>query len=680
MELPCPFEVLGLSPETDASAQLVVSAWRHRSLDCHPDKRPGDPTAKAKFEALTDAKDALLDPKRKGAAVAAAARRHRYREQQQRSGARAARAATQGVRRASGGNTATAARNSAGTAGSAPPAPPADPWKAEEVAAKAAVARAAASTAAKRRATEVFYRHLARRHWLAANPVSSPAPEEAIRLPGLRPTRKRMRVVPPTMSRPSQEVPASSLQARRIANNDDSALAHTKASLADAAVCARDVANQASSPARARPPEPGPPMCAPLRLPTAVSTRVLAAETGAPRQDARELARIVHALRRAGGEAAITKLSKRPRKLQRLLSRYPRLFDVFLPGRIMISNGQPMCIHVRLRAEALTLTAPASASGGMPSETMANNNESNIIDLDCSSDEAVETISPFPILVNSPRRGPLRRLGRATQVRHRVRTWRKPACCTVTPRGTDVLTRLRLVPSVSVVVPDSDDDALLLDDEESAVQDEEQGVELGRMLGDAFASCRGAWRYDVLLPGSEDPRTMRRCAFLLPAGQLGALRHEHREVLFVFNYATKVLYEYIPSEGRCTTVWSPTDPRKYAAIWTVLPLPPEPPIMQPMPVLKPQAATLAEVPLTRSHANSEERAPGEAYVAREAMTESQAMRCYTNEEGDPAGNDNAPQRELALTAHIDFLIRLAAESAGVQLAAVEDDLPTSMCP
>merc|ERR1719362_412467 len=56
----CPYQILGLAP--GASAEAIRSAWRHRSLDCHPDKRPGDPAAHVKFRALTNAKDCLLDP------------------------------------------------------------------------------------------------------------------------------------------------------------------------------------------------------------------------------------------------------------------------------------------------------------------------------------------------------------------------------------------------------------------------------------------------------------------------------------------------------------------------------------------------------------------------------------------------------------------------------------------
>lgn len=66
----CPFRILGLT-DVNVSTRSIQSAWRKKSLDCHPDKRPGDPTAKAKFQTLTDAKEALLCPKRREAAIAA---------------------------------------------------------------------------------------------------------------------------------------------------------------------------------------------------------------------------------------------------------------------------------------------------------------------------------------------------------------------------------------------------------------------------------------------------------------------------------------------------------------------------------------------------------------------------------------------------------------------------------
>mmetsp|Transcript_118630 Transcript_118630/g.215747 ORF Transcript_118630/g.215747 Transcript_118630/m.215747 type:complete len:398 (+) Transcript_118630:34-1227(+) len=50
--------LLGLSPCSDDN--VVVSTWRHLCKECHPDKRPDDPDAKARFQALTAAKDIIL--------------------------------------------------------------------------------------------------------------------------------------------------------------------------------------------------------------------------------------------------------------------------------------------------------------------------------------------------------------------------------------------------------------------------------------------------------------------------------------------------------------------------------------------------------------------------------------------------------------------------------------------
>lgn len=55
-----PFRVLGL--KADASQREVESAFRRRALRCHPDRHPDDPTAKGRFERLSRAKEALLDP------------------------------------------------------------------------------------------------------------------------------------------------------------------------------------------------------------------------------------------------------------------------------------------------------------------------------------------------------------------------------------------------------------------------------------------------------------------------------------------------------------------------------------------------------------------------------------------------------------------------------------------
>lgn len=62
-----PFAVLGL--DDSASQKEVESAYRRRALHCHPDRRPWDPSAKVRFERLSEAKEELLDHARREAAV-----------------------------------------------------------------------------------------------------------------------------------------------------------------------------------------------------------------------------------------------------------------------------------------------------------------------------------------------------------------------------------------------------------------------------------------------------------------------------------------------------------------------------------------------------------------------------------------------------------------------------------
>ena len=57
------YEVLGVLP--DASLDTIKSAYRSQVRDCHPDRHPSDPTARARFEALTQAYKVLSDDKRR---------------------------------------------------------------------------------------------------------------------------------------------------------------------------------------------------------------------------------------------------------------------------------------------------------------------------------------------------------------------------------------------------------------------------------------------------------------------------------------------------------------------------------------------------------------------------------------------------------------------------------------
>jgi curved DNA-binding protein CbpA len=58
-----PYSVLGVG--IDASRREISRAYRRAVHGTHPDARPHDPLARARFEALTDAYDLLSDPARR---------------------------------------------------------------------------------------------------------------------------------------------------------------------------------------------------------------------------------------------------------------------------------------------------------------------------------------------------------------------------------------------------------------------------------------------------------------------------------------------------------------------------------------------------------------------------------------------------------------------------------------
>jgi len=58
-----PYRVLGV--DTGASRQDIARAYRRAVHDAHPDTRPQDPHASARFRALTDAYDLLSDAARR---------------------------------------------------------------------------------------------------------------------------------------------------------------------------------------------------------------------------------------------------------------------------------------------------------------------------------------------------------------------------------------------------------------------------------------------------------------------------------------------------------------------------------------------------------------------------------------------------------------------------------------
>ena len=60
-----PYRLLGVN--TGASRQDIARAYRRAVQGAHPDARPADPRAAARFRELTDAYDLLTDPARRAA-------------------------------------------------------------------------------------------------------------------------------------------------------------------------------------------------------------------------------------------------------------------------------------------------------------------------------------------------------------------------------------------------------------------------------------------------------------------------------------------------------------------------------------------------------------------------------------------------------------------------------------
>jgi curved DNA-binding protein CbpA len=58
-----PYQVLGV--EAGASQRNIARAYHRAAQRAHPDARPGDPAAAARFQALTDAYELLSDPGRR---------------------------------------------------------------------------------------------------------------------------------------------------------------------------------------------------------------------------------------------------------------------------------------------------------------------------------------------------------------------------------------------------------------------------------------------------------------------------------------------------------------------------------------------------------------------------------------------------------------------------------------
>ena len=66
------YQLLGVPP--DASRDEIAQAWRRQARDEHPDARPGDADAPARFRALAEAWQVLGDPARRAAYDRALAR------------------------------------------------------------------------------------------------------------------------------------------------------------------------------------------------------------------------------------------------------------------------------------------------------------------------------------------------------------------------------------------------------------------------------------------------------------------------------------------------------------------------------------------------------------------------------------------------------------------------------
>ncbi|ESO84089.1 hypothetical protein LOTGIDRAFT_177577 [Lottia gigantea] len=54
------YAILGCDPS--ATEEQIISEYRARVIECHPDKNPDDPQAAARFQLLQRAKDVLSDP------------------------------------------------------------------------------------------------------------------------------------------------------------------------------------------------------------------------------------------------------------------------------------------------------------------------------------------------------------------------------------------------------------------------------------------------------------------------------------------------------------------------------------------------------------------------------------------------------------------------------------------
>eukprot|EP00927_Polykrikos_kofoidii_P054059 TRINITY_DN48543_c0_g1_i1.p1 TRINITY_DN48543_c0_g1~~TRINITY_DN48543_c0_g1_i1.p1 ORF type:complete len:785 (-),score=122.13 TRINITY_DN48543_c0_g1_i1:111-2426(-) len=599
---PCPFAVLCLGVDSSVTSSAIESAWRRRSLDCHPDKRPHDPLARAKFQALSDAKQCLLDPVQRGkafaSAVAAAATTK----------ATSIRATTHGKTASSfgsGGRVAPRARGFAPTAAAETGATDEHVGAAEKPGDKATTApkepdagdgsgakRVATKRTDEQRARDIFFYHLDRRAGRTSFQFSDA--KETLGRPKQRP---RSASFPQSNScdvsckGAPRDITRDTKRRRMKPSQQPHGVKHQPISIEGfgAPVDGVGVVGKIVRPASVG--KGGPPMvavveqsvascpqlqCAPLPSLVDASPAVLVAATGATLAEAKVMAVSLARLRRCGGEAPIDSLTRHStRRLQRLLARHPRLFDVFLPGQA----GPATVLHVRLRGEDLAVAAqqskkctfganphsmaPGTSSGSSRKGTRAapaifmaavkrvdgRVEPPTVVDVESGDEKEAE---------GTAKEKAKTQLVAIRQRRPHLR--RAPA--RKASRGPPFV---KAVPGTIMLVTESEEE-----DKESVVASTDVSASeapLGSLLGTAFAHACGEWTSEAV--GGK--------RFLLVTGSALNCLYLHRveeAVLFAYEVRSKVLFEYVPREGRCVVRWTPAEPAMNAAIWTVLPLPP----------------------------------------------------------------------------------------------------------
>ncbi|CAE7560763.1 dnaJ [Symbiodinium sp. CCMP2456] len=570
--------------DLDAPASAVESAFRRRSLDCHPDKRPGDPTAKAKFEALAAAKETLLDPDKRAAAISEV----KLSQVGQASFLRPRRA---GPPRAG----AAAAKKPAASPAAAKPDPPAKsgfvpPAQREEPTPRASVPDP------EKAAAGIFFRHLERQR-------EKKEPRRDFLLPH-GPFLKTVGEARATKKRPVQ---GAARESARSGLRDGAGISGKVKRLAEAVhvqpappwVGGGEGAQSQRVPviAPTQVPEPAPatpecrkdatstPTCPraapapegvkkkdipaarclplPLLLPATADigalTTAVGRATGAKPSDAGVLARVVSVLRRSGGEASLRSLTQNPKRLKRILSRYPRLIDVYFPGKF--NATQTLEVHARLRGAELQRAKEEEQERLRKSERWQT--------------MEAEPINPFAPSVGRFQPGARlalkMRLARTRPLGQPVRRTGKKQPRVVDVDSSDEGSCLVMPPPPPSAQPGSQPGSG--GEQHDAEFTCAEANACDNALLHAYAHAVGKWKASNDSVGS----AVRRYFLLLPAGGLGLLRPGHPSLLYSFDVASKVLYEYVPAEERCVVMWSPSCPEVNAALWTVLPLPPEAP-------------------------------------------------------------------------------------------------------